>query len=385
MSLDEPASSAQATPTLEGETEEDVILEVRDASVTFDMDRGVSRVLDSVNMTIRRGEVLGVVGESGSGKTMFADAMLDAVVEPGQLSGEVIYHRPEGDPIDILSLSPQELKRLRWEEVSMVFQGALSAFNPSLKLREHFHETLRAHDTSIEEGMDRAYQLLSDLYLEPDRVLNSYAHELSGGMKQRVLIALSLVLEPNVLILDEPTAALDLLMQRSIVSLLGDLQEKYNLTMVFISHDLPLVAHLADRLAVLYAFQFVEIGETNDILGHASHPYTRALLNSTPNLSAPLEHMKPIEGSSPDPVNVPEGCRYHPRCPLADEQCRQHDPAFRRVPEDGTDGEDVFEVAETERGAGSRISTIDGHQVACHHWQEAEETIPFVGEEVFNE
>jgi oligopeptide/dipeptide ABC transporter ATP-binding protein len=212
---------------------------------------------------------------------------------------------------------------------------------------------------------------------EPDRILDSYAHELSGGMKQRTLIALSLVLEPNILVLDEPTAALDLLMQRSIIALLDDLQEKYNLTMVFISHDLPLVAHLADRLAVLYAFEFVEVGATDEILRHAAHPYTRALLNATPNLAAPLEEMRPIEGSAPDPVAVPEGCSYHPRCPLADEQCRQQDPAFRPTTDDEFDWED---------GAGpGGVPNPDAHEVACHHWSEAEAAIPFVGEEVFDE
>jgi oligopeptide/dipeptide ABC transporter ATP-binding protein len=374
MALDEPSTTTTGTAT---QTEDDVILEVRDASVTFDMDRGESRVLDEVSMDLRRGEVLGVVGESGSGKSMFADSILDAIIDPGQLSGEIIYHPDDGEPFNVLELSDEELKALRWEEISMVFQGALSAFNPSIKLREHFHETLEAHDTDIEEGMERAYELLEDLYLEPDRVLDSYPHELSGGMKQRTLIALSLVLEPNVLVLDEPTAALDLLMQRSIISLLDDLQEKYNLTMVFISHDLPLVAHLADRLAVLYAFEFVEVGDTDDILRYAAHPYTRALLNSTPNLAAPLEEMRPIEGSAPDPVAVPEGCSYHPRCPLADEQCRQQDPAFRPTEDGEFDWDD---------GAGpGGMPDPDAHEVACHHWQQAEEAIPFVGEEVFEE
>ena len=161
-------------------------------------------------------------------------------------------------------------------------------------------------------------ELLSDLYLDPERVLDSYPHELSGGMKQRALIALSLVLEPKVLVMDEPTAALDLLMQRSIISLLSDLQEKYELTMVFITHDLPLVAEFADRLAVMYAFEFAEFGPTEEILEDAAHPYTRLLLKSTPNLERPSRDAT-HRGSAPDPVERPAGCSYHPRCPLADE------------------------------------------------------------------
>lgn len=231
----------------------------------------------------------------------------------------------------------------------MVFQGAMSSFNPVLQIRTHFVETLSAHDYDVDRGIERAKDLLEDLYLEPERMLESYPHELSGGMKQRVLIALSLVLDPDLLVMDEPTAALDLLMQRSIISLLHEIKEKHNLTIVFITHDLPLVADLADRLAVLYAFEFAEVGPADDILEDPAHPYTRALLNATPNLSAPLEEMRPIEGESPDPVNIPTGCSYHPRCPLADDECRSHDP-------------DAYD-------AGSE------HDVFCHHWEDSIENI----------
>jgi peptide/nickel transport system ATP-binding protein len=329
---------------------EDRVLEVRNASVTFDMDRGESRVLDEVSLDIQRGEILGVVGESGSGKSMFASSLLDAVVEPGLLSGEITYYPKPGESVDVLELSDAELKQLRWEEIAMVFQGAMSSFNPTIPIGRHFQETLKAHNTEIDEGMDRARQLLSDLYLEPERIFGSYPHELSGGMKQRALIALSLVLEPEVLVMDEPTAALDLLMQRSIIALLAELQEAYDLTLVFITHDLPLVAELADRLAVMYAFEFIEIGPANEIITGSNHPYTRALINSTPNLDTPVGAMRPIEGESPDPVNVPEGCSYHPRCPLSDEQCENVDP-------------DMYEVT-------------DPHTAACHYWDDVPDEIP---------
>jgi peptide/nickel transport system ATP-binding protein len=328
----------------------DVIFRVRDASVTFDMDRGESRVLDEVNLDVERQEILGVVGESGSGKSMFASALLDAVVRPGVLTGDITYYPDGEEPVELLSLSQSELKALRWEEVSMVFQGAMSSFNPTMEIAGHFRETLKEHDYDVDEGMDHARELLSELYLDPDRVLDSYPHELSGGMQQRALIALSLVLKPNVLVMDEPTAALDLLMQRSILSLIEHLQNRYDLTVVFITHDLPLVAGLADRLAVMYAFDFVEIGPADDIIGSASHPYTRALLKAVPNLRTPIGEMDPIEGSSPDPVNVPAGCSYHPRCPLADEQCRTEDPSYHQVDDD-------------------RVA-------ACFHWDEAEDAVP---------
>lgn len=336
--------------TQEHRTQSDTILEVRNTSVTFDMDRGESRVLNDVNLDIYRGEILGVVGESGSGKSMLASALLDAVVQPGQLTGEITYYPRPGEPVDLLDLSQEELRSKRWEDLSMVFQGAMSSFNPTLKIGGHFEETLDAHNVSYSAGMERARELLGDLYLDADRVLSSYPHELSGGMQQRALIALSLVLEPNVLVMDEPTAALDLLMQRSILKLLSKIKEKYNLTLVFITHDLPLVAELADRLAVLYAFEFAEIGPTQEILQHAAHPYTRSLLNATPNLAADIKEMRSIEGSSPDPVDVPEGCSYHPRCPLADETCVTTPPAFREVGPD--------------------------HEATCHHWEDAADAVP---------
>lgn len=331
-------------------SDEKTIIEVRDVSVTFDMDRGTSRVLDSVSIDIEPGETLGIVGESGSGKSMFASSLVDAVVDPGLVTGDISYYPENGEEVNVLNLDEEELRDLRWEEISMVFQGAMSSFNPTLSIKGHFKETLRSHDYPLEEGLERARQLLADLYLEPDRIMESYPHELSGGMQQRALIALSLILEPDVLVMDEPTAALDLLMQRSILQLLEEIKTKYDLTLVFITHDLPLVAGLADRIAVMYAFEFVEAGPKEDILSDATHPYTRALLKATPNLQAPLGTMRPIEGSSPDPVNVPQGCSYHPRCPLATEQCETDPPYYYEVSGD--------------------------HQVACFHWDESADEIP---------
>ena len=327
------------------------ILEIRNTSVQFNMERGTSKVLNDVSMDINREEILGIVGESGSGKSMFASSLLDAVVRPGRTTGEITYYPESGGEIDVLELNDRELKNFRWEEISMVFQGAMNSFNPTISIEKHFKETLKAHDYDVEEGLDRAREILSDLYLDPDRILRSYAHELSGGMKQRSLIALSLILEPPVLVLDEPTAALDLLMQRSILTLLRDLKEKYDLTLVFITHDLPLIAELSDRLAIMYAFEFVELGTTEEILDHAAHPYTRSLLNATPNLETDIEDMEPIEGSSPDPVNIPSGCSYHPRCPLADDLCRRENPDYEEV--------------------------SSSHKAACFHWEHSADAVPF--------
>lgn len=331
-------------------------MDVQDATVTFDMDRGQSRVLDNVDLTVKRGEVLGVVGESGSGKSMLASAFLDAVVDPGQLTGEITYHPEEGEPLSVLDLSDRELREVRWDEISMVFQGAMSSFNPVMKIRKHFELILDAHGVERAEGMERAYDILSSLHLDPEHVLDSYPHELSGGMQQRALIALSVVLEPNLLVMDEPTAALDLLMQRSILSLIEELKEKYDLTIVFITHDLPLVAKLADRIGVMYAFDLVELGTTERIVTNASHPYTRALIRSTPTINATFDEMEIVEGSSPDPIETPTGCAYHPRCPLTDEQCASQDPEMNDIQD-----------AESDMN----------HKVACHHSETAADAVPF--------
>jgi len=347
MSLDTTATDQSARDRVV----DDPVLEVKNTNVTYS--DGETYVLEDVNVDIDRHEVLGIVGESGSGKSMFASALLDAIPDPGLLTGEITYNRPDGTSVDVLELSDEELRQFRWEEVSMVFQGAMSSFNPTMKVKEHFVETLKSHDKDVSEGLEFARELLEDLYLEPERVLSSYPHELSGGMQQRALIALSMTLDPEVLVMDEPTAALDLLMQRSILQLLDTLQHEYDLTIIFITHDLPLVASLANRMAIIYAFQFVEIGPRNEIIENSAHPYTRALLNATPNLDAPLEEMKPIDGEGPAPVSLPSGCRFHPRCPLATDKCQTDDPPFDRINEHGSE-----------------------HRTACHFWEDAREEIP---------
>jgi oligopeptide/dipeptide ABC transporter ATP-binding protein len=317
------------------QSDKDVIFEARDVSVSFDMEGDESRVLDSVDFDVYRGETLGVVGESGSGKSMFASALLNAVVEPGQVTGDVTYYPEERDPVTVTDLTESELKEeIRWKEMAFVVQSAQSAFNPTMTIRQHYIETLEAHGVGRQEGLERARELCRDLYLNPEQVLPSYPHELSGGMKQRALLALGVILDPEVVVLDEPTAALDLLMQRAIVSLLADIKEKYDLTLVFVTHDLNLISLIADRLAVMYAFEFIEVAPTEQILNDAAHPYTRALLNAVPTISAPISTMTGIPGSTPNPKDVPAGCSYNPRCPIAKEECRIDDPQLDPIHEE---------------------------------------------------
>jgi oligopeptide/dipeptide ABC transporter ATP-binding protein len=338
--------------TTADEADRDVVMEAQNVNVRFDMSRGQSRVLNDVDMDIYRDEIFAVVGESGSGKSMFASALLDAVESPGLTTGELTYYPPGGgEEVEILELSDSELREFRWEEVSMVFQGAMNSFNPTMKIRAHFEETIAAHDAVLEERMAYVRDLFDALNLDPERVFQSYPHELSGGMKQRALIALSLVLEPEVLVMDEPTAALDLLMQRTIINMLTDIRDALDLTIVFITHDLPLIAGLADRVGVLYGFEFIEVGPTKDLLEDAAHPYTRALLRSVPSIDSPIDQMQTIPGSSPDPVNIPQGCSYHPRCPLADDRCEIEDP-------------ELVNVDET-------------HEVACFYWEQSANEIEY--------
>ncbi|QPV62818.1 ABC transporter ATP-binding protein [Halosimplex litoreum] len=353
MAIGQPNQSTEEETTEGDDPDDDIVMSVDDARVQFGMSRGQAWVLNDVSLDVRREEILAVVGESGSGKSMFAAALMDAVEDPGHLSGDVTYYPREDesdetpsadqigsydavgdDSIDVLGMSEGELDNFRWEEVSMVFQGAMNSFNPTMKIKGHFHETIQAHNAVLDERMEHVRNLFEALHLDPDRVMNAYPHELSGGMKQRALIALALVLEPEVLVMDEPTAALDLLMQRSIISMLRELRDEFELTIVFITHDLPLVAGLSDRIGVMYSFEFIEVGDTRSLLKDAAHPYTRALLRSVPSIESDIDEMEPIEGARPDPVNIPTGCSFHPRCPVADDRCEIEDPDLVSVGDD---------------------------------------------------
>jgi len=343
-----------ATSTAIDQQPSDVIFQARDVSVTFGSGEDRSKVLHDVNFDVRRGETLGIVGESGSGKSMFATSLMHAVEEPGRVSGDVTYYPGDRDePFRVLEMNDEELKEeIRWTRIASVVQSAQSAFNPTMTIEDHFLETFNTHDVNEAEGLERAHKVCEDLYLNPEQVFPSYPHELSGGMKQRAMIALAVVLDPEVLILDEPTAALDLLMQRAIVTLLQEIKEKYELTMLFVTHDLNLVSLIADRIGVMYAFEFAEVGPVTEIMSNPSHPYTRGLLNSAPNVSAPIESMSGIPGTAPNPKRIPEGCSYQQRCPIAEERCEREDPMLRNV-------------EETELPYEERSPT--GHTAACFY------------------
>ena len=295
------------------------ILEIKDLSIDFKVKRGVLRACDNVSMTIYRGDIVGIIGESGSGKSTLASGILKTIKAPGRISeGEIIYHTPAGEQIDLLKLTESEYAKYRWSNITTVFQAAQNVLNPSLKIKEHFLETAWAHDCELndKEILEKAAKLLKDVRLE-ERVLDSYPHQLSGGMKQRTIIALSLLLEPDVLILDEPTTALDVITQWYIIDILKKIQEERNITMIFMTHDVSIIGSIVDRLAVMYAGQLVEYGKVKDVFFHPTHPYTYGLMHAIPSLHDDVSKRFAIPGFPPNMLEIEPICRFKPRCSLA--------------------------------------------------------------------
>jgi len=304
------------------------ILEVRDLYVHYYTLSGVVRAVDGVSFTLGPGEVLGVAGESGCGKSTLAWALLRLVPPPGRIAkGEVII-----DGEDIVSMSEDEVRsRIRWQKISMIFQGAMNALNPVYKVWEQIAEPLIVHRGMTEEqAYNRVIEVLEMVGLGED-VAQRYPHELSGGQKQRVVIAMALALDPPILIADEPTTALDTIIQAQILNLLKDLKHKLGMSIIFISHDLSVTAELADKIAVMYAGKIVEYGPSEQIYNNPQHPYTRALLRAIPRLHGPKEKLAYIPGQPPDLRRPPPGCRFAPRCPQAMPVCHEHEPPYFEV------------------------------------------------------
>ncbi len=321
------------------------VIIVRNLSVEYLTPRGVVKAVRNVNLEVFKGETLFIVGESGSGKSTLGFALLNLVPQPGYVKeGEVIY-RVDGKEVNLMKLPPDEQREFRWKHVSMVFQAALNSLNPVLRVWDQLYDTIKAHDRNIsrEEAYEKVRNLLSLVRLDADRVLQAYPHQLSGGMRQRVMIAMALLLDPQIVILDEPTTALDLLTQKNIIEVLKNIKSKLHTTMIFITHDLSLAAELADRVAVMYAGKIVELGDVYEIFYRPKHPYTYALMKTVPKLTSVDEELYPIPGSPPDMVNMPPGCKFHPRCPYSAAVCKQVEPPDEWV--------------------------ASGHLVACHLWK----------------
>jgi peptide/nickel transport system ATP-binding protein len=339
----EPARGP-ATAVRAAATTAEPVLSVRDLVVEYRTDAGVVRAVRGASFDLYPNESLALVGESGCGKTTLALALLRLLPKLGSVpSGTVHYRGRDGRVVDLLALDAEQLRRFRWREAAIVFQGAMNSLNPVLRVRDQIRDTVRAHDRGMSrhEIDQRGHEVLRQVRLDPARVLPAYPHELSGGMKQRVLIAMSLLLDPQILVLDEPTTALDILTQRAIVDLLHELRAQLGFATIFVSHDLPLAAELADRVATMYAGRIIEIGDVRDIFYRPRHPYTTGLLRAVPPVVGDLPEITSIPGAPPNLLDLPPGCPFHPRCPYAQADCTAEEPALEPL--------------------------APGHRAACYH------------------
>jgi len=309
----------------------DVILDVRNLSLEYVGENSVTPALGDVSFVLRRGEVVGIAGESGSGKSTLAYAITRLHKPPARIvSGEIVYTREDGTSVDVLSLDDRDLRAFRWEELSIVFQSAMNALNPILRIGEQIEDAIKAHRPAMSEP-DRAArvrELLRLVGIQPDRV-RAYPHELSGGMRQRAMIAVGLALEPDIIVMDEPTTALDVVIQRQIVEKIMELKDELGFSVIFITHDLSLLIELSDTIIVMYGGRIVERAASDDFYRSPQHPYSQALLSSFPTLSGPKRELAGIPGSPPDLRDLPAGCAFSPRCPFASSACTESVPPLR--------------------------------------------------------
>jgi peptide/nickel transport system ATP-binding protein len=304
-----------------------VVLQVRDLSVSYLARRGRVRAVSHVSFDLHAGETLALIGESGCGKSTLSHALIRQLPKSASIdTGSIDYTYRDGREIDLLTLNKRDLRAYLWSECSMVFQGALNSLNPVIRISDMVYDTAAAHGMGRVEARERALELFEQVRLDAKRVFHSYPHELSGGMRQRVLLALSLILRPQVVLMDEPTTAVDILTQRSILDVLKLLREQLNFSVIFISHDLAVAAEIADTVATMYAGEIIEIGDVDNVFYRSRHAYTYSLLNAAPRLSVGAQELMSIPGSPPDLIEPPPGCKFHPRCAFAVGVCRTTPP-----------------------------------------------------------
>ena len=313
------------------------IIEVKDLCVDYKMKHFSIRAVNHVDFNVKKGKITALVGESGSGKTTLATSLFNCLSSPGEITnGQVLFNQKDGKELDVAKLDENELRRFRWKHVSMVFQGAQSSLNPVMTIFDQFLETLVVHEAvknrSEAEKISRHY--LEFVNLDADRILQSYPHELSGGMKQRVMIAFALLMQPELILLDEPTTALDVITQQYIFELLKKINTELNISMLLMTHDISIVAKYADYVGVMYGGHIMEFGDVYKVFSGNYHPYTSGLIHATPSLVKPLKELKAIGGNPPDLLQMPKGCPFNPRCPKAMDICREKEPTFTTL-EDG--------------------------------------------------
>jgi peptide/nickel transport system ATP-binding protein len=307
------------------------VLEVRNLKMYYFTSKGVVKAVDNISFDLKKGEVLGLAGESGCGKSSLGFTLLGMPTPPGKIVDGSI----KIDGREIVGLPEDVLRReVRWQKISMIFQGAMNALNPVYTVGYQMIEPLVYHKgMSQEEALDRAQKYLELVGLDPE-IVYRYPHELSGGMKQRVVIAMALLMEPSVVIADEPTTALDVIVQAQIINLMKRLKRELNLSMIFITHDLSILAEISDKVAIMYAGKIIEIGDSEKIYYEPAHPYTQKLLAAIPRLHEDVDRLEFIPGQPPNLINPPRGCRFHPRCPYAMDVCREEEPELKEIDRD---------------------------------------------------
>jgi len=330
---------------------DDVLLEVKNLKTYFALDEGTLKALDDVSFEIRKNRVLGVVGESGCGKSVTAQSIMQIVPKPGTVSGEILWHGSDGEVIDIgqLDVEGEQMRQIRGNEIAMIFQEPMTAFSPVHTIGNQLTESYFVHGKHNKaEARKRAIELLEDVGIPAaDRRIDEYTFQLSGGMRQRAMIAMAMMNQPQLLIADEPTTALDVTIQAQILRLMKRLQREFGMAIMFITHDLGVIANMADDVAVMYRGKMVEFGTVRQVLKAPKHPYTKALLRSIPNFSLDKQRLEAIQGTVGMPLDPPDECPYNNRCDVATPEC------FVAMPE-------------TTRFA-------DGHCVACYRYTDIEE------------
>ena len=305
------------------------LLEIKDLTVHYVTVDGTVHAVENLNLTLPEGKTLGLVGETGAGKTTTVKAIMQILPDPPAkiLNGEVIFC---GE--DLLKKNTKSVRKIRGKQISMIFQDPMTSLNPVITVGEQIMEVIRLHDKKMskKDAYTKACEMLELVGIKADRA-GDYPHQFSGGMKQRVIIAMALACNPRLLIADEPTTALDVTIQAQVLELMRKLKAKYQTSMIMITHDLGIVAEICDYVAVMYAGEIVEYGNREQLFHRPSHPYTKGLFACIPNLMEEETTLIPIEGMTPDPTNLPVGCRFHPRCPYATEECSKTNPASKEI------------------------------------------------------
>ena len=302
-------------------------LEVKDLVVEYQSDGQTVHAVNGVSFHLDHGKTLGLVGETGAGKTTIAKSILRILPDVGcKVTGGEIHLEEQ----ELLTLHENEMRKIRGNKISMIFQDPMTALNPVQKVGDQIAEVVRLHNDNHVNPEERAKEMLETVGIPAERYAE-YPHQFSGGMKQRVVIAIALACNPDLLLADEPTTALDVTIQAQVLEMIKELQEKQGTSMLLITHDLGVVAETCDKVAIMYAGEIVEYGTLEHIFNHVQHPYTKGLFDSLPSLDRDVHRLHPIDGLMPDPSNLPEGCKFHPRCPWATPECSQREPALSEI------------------------------------------------------